>query len=94
METTSRAMKIQAIKVVVTELVITETSLDIIKHIAIRNRGINKQILMEILINKKVLDIGLVPSQDGPFFYTCFHLSALQNCALIFQPNFQLIFKL
>ena len=31
---------------------------------------------------------GLVPDQDGPFFYTRSHLSALQNCALFFSINF------
>ena len=30
----------------------------------------------------------LVPAQDGPFFYTRSHLSALQNCALLFSTNF------
>ena len=27
----------------------------------------------------------LVTAQDGPFFYTRFHFSALQNCALLFS---------
>ena len=36
--------------------------------------------------------IRLVPAQDGPFFYTRSHLSALQNCALLFSTNFQFIF--
>ena len=35
---------------------------------------------------------GLVPAQDGPFFYTRYHLSALQNCALLLSTNFQFIF--
>ena len=35
---------------------------------------------------------GLVPTQDGPFFYTRSHLSALQNCAVLFSTNFQIIF--
>ena len=35
---------------------------------------------------------GLVPAQDGPFFYTRFHLSALPNCAVLFPTNFQIIF--
>ena len=30
----------------------------------------------------------LVPSQDGLFFYTRSHLSALQNCALLLSTNF------
>ena len=37
-------------------------------------------------------NIRLVPPQDGPFFYTRSHLSALQNCALLFSTNFQFIF--
>ena len=36
--------------------------------------------------------IRLVPSQDGPFFYSRSHLSELQNCALIFSTNFHFIF--
>ena len=36
--------------------------------------------------------IRLVPAQDIHFFYTCSHLSALQNCALLFSTNFQFIF--
>ena len=38
------------------------------------------------------LNIRLVPSQDVHLFYTYSHLSALQNCALIFSTNFQFIF--
>ena len=34
---------------------------------------------------------GLVPAQDGPFFYTRSHLSALPNCAVLFSTNFQII---
>ena len=30
----------------------------------------------------------LVPAQDVHFFYTLSHLSALQNCALLFSTNF------
>ena len=33
----------------------------------------------------------LGPAQDVHFFYTCSHLSALKNCALIFSTNFQFI---
>ena len=44
-------MIIQATKLVLMELVITATSFEIIKHIALRNRGINNQILMELVIN-------------------------------------------
>ena len=36
----------------------------------------------------------LVPSQDRHFFSTRYHLSALQNCALIFSTKFQFIFIL
>ena len=36
--------------------------------------------------------VVLVPYQDRPFFYTRSHLSALQNCALLFSTNFQFIF--
>ena len=36
--------------------------------------------------------IRLVPAQDEPFYYTRSHLSALQNCALLFLTNFQFIF--
>ena len=32
--------------------------------------------------------VRLVPAQDGPFFYTRSHLSALQNCAVLFSTNF------
>ena len=42
----------------------------------------------------KLCWIGLVPAQDGPFFYTRSHLSALQNCALLFSANLQFIFIL
>ena len=38
--------------------------------------------------------LWLVPAQDGPFFYTRSHLSALQNCAVLFSTNFQIIFLL
>ena len=34
----------------------------------------------------------LVSAQDVHFFYTRSHLSALQNCALLFSTNFQFIF--
>ena len=34
----------------------------------------------------------LFPSQDVYFFYTHSHLSALQNCALLFSTNFLFIF--
>ena len=37
-------------------------------------------------------DMWLVPDQDVHFFYTRSHLSALQNCALIFSTNLQFIF--
>ena len=36
--------------------------------------------------------LRLVLAQDVHFFYTHFHLSALQNCELIFSTNFQFIF--
>ena len=36
--------------------------------------------------------VGLVPAQDEPFFFTRSHLSALQNCALLFSTNFHFIF--
>ena len=42
METMTRAMKIQATKVVLMELVIIATILDMSKHIALINRGMNK----------------------------------------------------
>ena len=35
--------------------------------------------------------IWLVPAQDGPFFYTLSHFSALQNCVILFSTNFQII---
>ena len=53
METTTRAITIQAKKVVLMGLVITATSLDKIKQISIRNRGTNKKILMEPVITEK-----------------------------------------
>ena len=39
--------------------------------------------------------LGLVPAQDVHFLYARSHLSALQNCSLLFSTNFQfiLIFK-
>ena len=58
METTTRVMKIQATKVVLMELVITVTSLDISKQIAIRNRGMNKKISMKLAITGTILDIS------------------------------------
>ena len=36
----------------------------------------------------------LVPAQDVHFFYTRSHLSALQNCAVLFSTNFYLFFIL
>ena len=41
-ETTTRSMKKQITGVVLIEIVINATSLDISKQIAIRNRGMNK----------------------------------------------------
>ena len=38
--------------------------------------------------------IRFVPAQDVHFFYTYSHLSALQNCALIFSTNFSLFLHL
>ena len=38
--------------------------------------------------------IGLVPAQDVHYFYTRSHFSALQNCAVLFSTNFQIIFIL
>ena len=43
---------------------------------------------------ESLYNIGLIPAQDGPFFYTHSHLSALQNCALLFSINFQFTFIL
>ena len=48
---------IQATKVVLMELVINAKSLDISNHIAIRNRGINKENLMGLIITATILDI-------------------------------------
>ena len=39
----------------------------------------------------RYLVFRLIPAQDIHFFYTRSHLSALQNCALIFSTNFQFI---
>ena len=36
----------------------------------------------------------LVPAQDGTFFCTRSHLSALQNCVVLFSTNFQILFIL
>ena len=58
METTTREMIIQATKVVLMELVITATSLDIIKQIYLRNRGMNNQILIKLVITATNLDIS------------------------------------
>ena len=44
------------------------------------------------LISNESKSIRLVPAQDGPIFYKCSHLSALQSCALPFSINFQFIF--
>ena len=41
---------------------------------------------------KSIKHIRLVPAQDVHFFYTRYHFSALQNCALLFSTNFQFIF--
>ena len=57
-ETTTRAMKIQATKVVLMELVITATRFDIRKKVAIRNKGTNKEIIMELVITATSLDIS------------------------------------
>ena len=35
---------------------------------------------------------SLVPAQDVHFFYTRSHLSALQNCEVLFSTNFQIIY--
>ena len=42
--------------------------------------------------SRNPLGSGLVPAQDVHFFYTRFHFSALQNCALLFSTKFQFIF--
>ena len=44
--------------------------------------------------SRNPLGSGLVPAQDVHFFYTLFHLSALQNCALFSQPIFSLFLYL
>ena len=36
----------------------------------------------------------LGPDQDAHFFYTRYHLSALQSCALFYQPIFSLFLHL
>ena len=48
--------------------------------------------IIEVKGSRASSPIRLVPAQDGPFFYTRSHLSALQNCALLFSTNFQIIF--
>ena len=58
METTTRVNTIQATKVVLMELVITATSLDISNQIPIRNRGIKEKIIMELVITATSLDIS------------------------------------
>ena len=58
METMTRAMIIQAKKVILMELVNIATIFDISKQIALRNRGMNKQILMELVITATSLDIS------------------------------------
>ena len=50
-------------------------------------------------ILKGVSDAGdngfrLVPAQDVHYFYMRSHFSALQNCAVLFSNNFQIIFLL
>ena len=45
-------------KEILMKLVITATSLGIIKHIAIRNRGMKKKCLMEPIINATGLDMS------------------------------------
>ena len=50
METMTIAMTIQATKVVLMELVITATCLDIRNNIAISNRGMNKQVSVIALV--------------------------------------------
>ena len=57
METTTRAMRIQATRVDLMELVMNETILDISKHIAIINIGMNKKILTELVIIATSWDI-------------------------------------
>ena len=50
---------------------------------------------LEIWLVMKCLPwLWLVPAQDGPFFYTRSHLSALQNCAVLFSTKFHIIFIL
>ena len=34
----------------------------------------------------------IFPARDWPFFYTRYHLSALQNCSLLLSTSFQFIF--
>ena len=43
----------------------------------------------EIIIDVR---IRLVPAQDVHYFYTRSHFNALQNCAVLFSTNFQIIF--
>ena len=53
METTTRAMEIQATKFILMEPVITATNLDTSKQIDIRNRVMNKKTIMELVITAK-----------------------------------------
>ena len=60
------------------------------KNISIYRRA--KLAILSILQDPIKVNYRLVPAQDGPFFYTRSHLSALQNCALLYSTNFQFIF--
>ena len=63
----------------------------VLKHLAMTSVA-DKDILMKLTEAVKSLTLRLVPAQDGPFFYTRSHLSALPNCAVLFSTNFQIIF--
>ena len=70
----------------------------------VRNKSIGTTSVDSAVIGVRIIERGgrgitqglirLVPFQDVHFFYTRSHLSALQNCALLFSTNFQLIFIL
>ena len=55
----------------------------------------DKNVVTKIMNNSTGLqriELRLVPAQDVHFFYTRSHLSVLQNCAVLFSTNFQIIF--
>ena len=66
----------------------TQSFLGVLFYSQRRSVTLNHNITINSLIR------WLVPAQDAHYFYTRSHLSAPQNCAVLFSTNFHIIFIL